>query len=96
MSRNPRARKTTREEGKLRVVYSDGSNHPFLRGMVTHDLIQRGLEFDEAYAVAAAMRSRFGVRDEVSTAEIRDLVTAELVGRIGVARFPQTKSGPLR
>ena len=96
MSRNPRARKTTREEGKLRVVYSDGSNHPFLRGMVTHDLIQRGLEFDEAYAVAAAMRSRFGVRDEVSTAEIRDLVTAELEGRIGVARSPQTKGGPLR
>ena len=38
------------------VVCSEGIRQRFLRGMITHDLVQRGLPFDDAYTVAQAIR----------------------------------------
>ena len=46
--------------------------------MMTYDLIRRGLDFERAYATANAVRDRVRKRSTVSTAELRDLVTAEL------------------
>jgi 2,3-bisphosphoglycerate-independent phosphoglycerate mutase len=43
--------------------------------MVTHDLVQRGVPFDAAYAIARALRDELAERGEVSTAELK--------GRIG-------------
>ncbi|MEM7049944.1 MAG: 2,3-bisphosphoglycerate-independent phosphoglycerate mutase [Acidobacteriota bacterium] len=72
----------------LTVVTSRGNRQRFLRGMVTHDLMQRGLDFDSAYASARAIRDHFGDRDEVTTAEIRDLVDLHLEGLAGEAVLP--------
>ncbi len=58
--------------------HTDGTRQPFLRGMVTHDLVQRGLPFDDAYAVARALTDRLGGHDEVTTNELRDLMEQEL------------------
>ena len=58
----------------LQVICSEGLRQRFLRGMVTHDLVQRGLSFDEAYATAQAIRDRLTDRAEVTTAQIRDLI----------------------
>ena len=62
----------------LEVVSSQGSRQRFLRGMITHDLMQRGLTFDEAYASACAIRDRCGDRETVSTAELRDFILEQL------------------
>jgi 2,3-bisphosphoglycerate-independent phosphoglycerate mutase len=63
---------------QLSVVYASGFRQRFLRGMVTHDLVQRGLDFDSAYAVANTIRDRLANRDEVETVELRDLIQQEL------------------
>jgi 2,3-bisphosphoglycerate-independent phosphoglycerate mutase len=65
---------------------SSGSLHPFLRGMVTHDLVQRGLSFDDAYAAARALRDRLAGREEIGTAELRDLIDREIEELLGPER----------
>lgn len=67
-----------RRHGTIWVRSSDGRRHPFLRGMVTHDLILRGLSFDEAYAAARALRDRISQRDEIDTSELEELIEKQL------------------
>jgi 2-phosphoglycerate kinase len=65
------------------VVSSAGTEQRFLRGMVTHDLVLRGADFDQAYAISRAIRDELGDRDKVTTAEIRDLIEKQLELIIG-------------
>lgn len=78
----------------LQVVSSRGNRQRFLRGMITHDLVQRGLDFDRAYAAARAVRDQLAGRDEVTTSEIRDLVTQHLDRVLGVELLPSLKTAP--
>jgi 2,3-bisphosphoglycerate-independent phosphoglycerate mutase len=66
------------DQAQLYVIDSDGNRHRFLRGMVTHDLVQRGLSFDAAYEAAQAVRTRLGDRHEVTTADIREAIIENL------------------
>ncbi len=70
-------------DGQLHVVDSDGNRHRFLRGMVTHDLVQRGLGFDAAYEAAQDVRNRLGDRSETTTAEIRETIIQTLQDMYG-------------
>lgn len=74
----PRERVTGRARRQLLVRHSSGHAQPFLRGMVTHDLVQRGVPFEAAYAVARAVRDELAERGEVTTAELRDRVSQRL------------------
>ncbi|MEJ2084761.1 MAG: 2,3-bisphosphoglycerate-independent phosphoglycerate mutase [Acidobacteriota bacterium] len=79
----------------LQVVSSDGSCRRFLRGMVTHDLVQRGLGFESAYAIAHAIRDRLSNREEVTTSEIKDLLIEELERLYGT-ELPTSMREPVR
>jgi 2,3-bisphosphoglycerate-independent phosphoglycerate mutase len=60
--------------------------------MVTHDLVQRGLSFDDAYAAARALRDRISHREEISTDELKELIeqqVAEMFGAEQLARLGQ-------
>jgi len=88
----------TSEKGRrkqLTVVDSRGQRQRFLRGMVTHDLVQRGLDFDAAYAIARTLRDRLSEHEEVSTSEIRDLIREELEERLG-SDLPSHLKAPVR
>ena len=62
-----------RRKASLTVISPQG-RQPFMRGVVTHELMQRGLEFDDAYAVAHAVKGRLTDRHEVSSEELWDLI----------------------
>ena len=67
--------------------------------MITHDLVQRGLSFDDGYAMASAIRDEIATRDEVSTSELRGLIEAQLLHKLGpegVAglRAPAVRAAP--
>lgn len=87
------------DDGKSRkqllVVCSAGLRQRFLRGMITHDLVQRGVDFDSAYAVARTIRDKLGDREEISTSELRDLIQAELEKLYG-SNLPQVLREPAR
>ena len=84
-----------RRKGPLVVVSSKGVQQRFLRGMITHDLVQRGLDFDDAYAVARTVRDLLADREEVSTAEIRDVIQRQLEELFGPEATARLAS-PLR
>ena len=67
--------------------------------MITHDLVQRGLSFEDGYAMASAIRDEIATRDEVSTSELRSLIEAQLLQKLGpegVAglRAPAVRAAP--
>lgn len=53
--------------------------------MVTHELMQRGLSFDQAYAMARALRDQLREREEITTGELKDLLARELEEQFGSA-----------
>ena len=65
------------------VVDSSGAGSRFLRGMITHDLVQRGLSFDDGFAVASEIRDEVAGRYEVTTSELRELIEKRLTDRLG-------------
>ena len=77
-----------RSQKQLVVVEDSGERRPFLRGLVTHQLLQRGLTFDDAYSIAQALRGQLSGRDEVTAAELRDLVDTLLHQQFGDTLLP--------
>ncbi len=65
------------------VIDSAGGRHPFLRGMITHDLVKRGMDFEHAYQVASAVRDEAARAHEVTTAQLREMILAQLEKRFG-------------
>ena len=78
----------------LTVIDSEGRRQRFLRGMITHDLVQRGLPFEDAYAAARAVRDGLSDRNEVTTSELRDAIAAQLETMFAGSVPPQL-SAPL-
>lgn len=75
--------------GRIWVRSSDGSRRPFMRGMVTHDLVMRGLPFEDAFAVARELRELLVERGsaEVSSSELRVLVQEQLEATLSRERL---------
>lgn len=57
----------------LYVVDGDQKT-PFLRGMITHSLIARGLSFNDAYKAAQIVRDRVRHQGEISRADLSKLI----------------------
>ncbi len=86
MTKSPSNKAETGDKSRRRallVVSPDGKRHRFLRGMVTHDLVLRGLSFETAYAMAQTVRENLADRDEVTTGELRTLIHEELTRIFG-------------
>ncbi|HEY8155013.1 MAG TPA: ATP cone domain-containing protein [Myxococcota bacterium] len=52
------------------TVDGDGKPRPFMRGIMVHSLMARGVPFEEAYRTANEVRTRIGARPTVSKQEI--------------------------
>ena len=64
---------------KLMVINSgDGTEVPFLRGMLTRSLQDIGLDFDEAYDLASDVKDALSERATVETGELKKCVSARL------------------
>jgi 2-phosphoglycerate kinase len=52
------------------TVDGDGKPRPFMRGIMVHSLMARGVPFEDAYRTANEVRARIGTRASVSRGEI--------------------------
>ncbi len=88
MAKSSGSRASSDRDKRPVVISSKGVRRRFLRGMITHDLVQRGLSFDDAYAAAQAIRDRVEKLGEetVTTAEIRDLINEQIEEMLGRER----------
>ena len=68
---------------QLEIIRHDKSKHPFMRGMLAHKLIQRGLSFDQAYQISKDARSFFQEQAEVSSDSLMQAVDELIVERYG-------------
>ncbi|UCE86620.1 MAG: zeta toxin family protein [Deltaproteobacteria bacterium] len=71
-SESHRRRSETREPRI--VVEDDGVRRPFMRGILTHSLMARGVSFDEAFRTANAVRTRLRGRSVVTRAELAQAI----------------------
>ena len=68
---------------QFQVIRPDKSKHPFMRGMLAHKLMQRGLSFDQAYQISKDARSYFQQQSEVTTESLMHSVDELIVSRYG-------------
>ncbi len=61
---------------RLKVSGPDGK-HPFMRGMLTHSLLRKGLTFEEASSVANAVRDHL-IKDGEASSQDVEIATREL------------------
>jgi len=64
--------------GPKTLVEKDSVRRPFMRGIMVHSLMSRGLSFDEAYRVASHVRDKIRARPVVPRNELSDLI-AEVI-----------------
>ncbi|MET0091602.1 MAG: ATP cone domain-containing protein [Candidatus Thiodiazotropha sp.] len=62
----------------LIIDKSDKTRTPFLRGILTRSLTDAGLSFETAYQLSSEIRQQIGGKEEVTTTELRNLVTKRL------------------
>lgn len=60
--------------GSKTLVEKGSVRRPFMRGIMVHSLMSRGLSFDEAYRVATHVRDKVRSRAVVPRAELTDLI----------------------
>jgi 2-phosphoglycerate kinase len=73
-----RSSRPEHEKGGIQVEHAEG-RRPFMRGIVIHSLMARGIAFEDAYRTADAVRARFGDRAVVQESEIAKALR-ELLG----------------
>ena len=60
---------------KLHIVNKvEGSNVPFLRGILTRSLQNAGIPFEQSYKIASAIRRQFSDQGEISNVELQKTV----------------------
>lgn len=79
---------STRKNRRILVVEESGEERPFLRGVVTHQLLQRGLEFDRSYAIANEIRKELAGRDRIASTELAALIEERLQSVVGAEAPP--------
>ena len=76
------------------VYVVDGEQRiPFLRGMVTHSLVLRGLKLSEAYEIASEVRKQILPRGEIEKEALSELIEQTVERRLG--RIPSYEQKPV-
>ena len=88
---NPRRKHRPKGSDKRAlVVEASGLARPYMRGIMVHSLMARGIAFDEAYSAAQTVADRLRNRPSVDRVELGDMAR-EILGSI----FDQGKSIPI-
>ncbi|MEM1178986.1 MAG: 2,3-bisphosphoglycerate-independent phosphoglycerate mutase [Acidobacteriota bacterium] len=95
MAKKSRIEAAERQRGStLWVLDGSGGRQRFLRGVLTHYLTERGFDFDDAYALARALRDHFAGRSEVEKSEIKDALVERVESTYGSAAVEQLRHRP--
>ena len=73
-------RRSRKAEKRVLVVEDSGVARPYMRGIMVHSLMARGVSFDDAYATANAVGERIRGRGNVPRSELAAMVS-EILGR---------------
>ncbi len=68
---------------QFQVIRPDKSKHPFMRGMLAHKLMQRGLSFDQANQISKDAKSFFQKKVEITSESLMKSVDELILSRYG-------------
>jgi len=80
MARHKESRGAKGGSGLRTVVVDETGRRPFMRGIMIHSLLRRGVPYEDAVDVAQTIRDRIRGRDSVASAELHDLADELLPG----------------
>ncbi|MBF0276378.1 MAG: hypothetical protein HQM13_01245 [SAR324 cluster bacterium] len=67
----------------LKVISRNDESWPFMRGMMTHSLVQHGMEFKKAYKVAQQVKNKLIKKESIPIEELRTVVENEIEKNFG-------------
>lgn len=75
-------------------IEQDGNKRPFMRGILVHSLMARGLTFEEAYEVANAVRDKLRGQGTVAKTELANAVN-QFMEKRGLSTDTRTARAPM-
>jgi 2-phosphoglycerate kinase len=84
---NGESRRGGAPRGRISVE-GEGRQRPFMRGIMIHSLMARGVDFESAYRTANRVRERFQDRSVVDKTELADAIRALLGKEVDESRPP--------
>ena len=68
---------------RLNVIRSDKTTQPFMRGILTNELMRRGMSFRKAFKIAEDVKSHFSEKNEVASKNLEDIIDLLIEKRYG-------------
>ena len=68
---------------QLKVISNNNESWPFMRGILTHSLVQHGMEFNKAYRVAQQVKRSLSGKETIAKDELRTIVEDEIKVNLG-------------
>ncbi len=68
---------------QLKVISNNKESWPFMRGILTHSLVQHGMEFNKAYNVAQQVKRSLSGKEAIAKEELRTIVENEIKDKLG-------------
>jgi len=83
---------------KFRLIVKKGDNteEPYMRGILTHSLIKRGLNFEKAYGIAQLVKSNLSKKQTITLPELQRVIDTTIIKKYGKTtydRLHKTSSG---
>ena len=75
----------------MKVVKPNNEKEPFVRGILAHKLIQRGLPFEQAYQIATETKTQFGKRELVPVQTLVETADQLIQQHYGAEMLEQLK-----
>ncbi|MEC8845040.1 MAG: hypothetical protein VXX42_13740, partial [SAR324 cluster bacterium] len=68
---------------RINVIHPDESTQPFMRGILTNELMRRGMSFQKAFMIAEDAKSRFDGKKEIQSKVLSDAIEELIRKRYG-------------
>ena len=62
---------------QLKVISENNESWPFMRGILTHSLVQHGMEFKKAYKVAQQVKAHLNGQETIRKEDLRKIIKQE-------------------
>ncbi|MEC7562801.1 MAG: hypothetical protein VX662_03795, partial [SAR324 cluster bacterium] len=68
---------------RINVIHPDESTQPFMRGILTNELMRRGMSFQKAFMIAEDAKSHFDGKKEIQSKVLSDAIEELIRKRYG-------------
>lgn len=79
---------------RLKVISANDESWPFMRGMLTHSLVQHGMEIKKAYKVAQQVKQNLSGKESIPKEDLRLMIEQEIEKNFGQSDLEKFQKPP--